>query len=253
VYPFEKFTEEAKKVLTHAQEEAERGHHSYIGTEHLLLGILRQGDGSGGKALRSLSISIDEVRIKIESVLGTNERILIQQVIPTSRVKKVIELAFEESRREGHNYVDSGHLLVALMLEGEGIAAHVLMELGVTEEKAKAAVKRARKESPPDAPPTRSIADTEIETLLRLLRTPALAKLLESRGLDVDAIVKLLANPPEEVVRLRHFVAGTQAELEAMAGKRDYEKAARLQQGEKDLLKRLAAAEQEWLDGLRRG
>jgi ATP-dependent Clp protease ATP-binding subunit ClpC len=253
MYPFEKFTEEAKKVLTIAQEEAERGRHSYIGTEHLLLAILRQGDGSGGQALRSLGIRINEVRLKIETVLGVNEKILFQQIIPTSRVKKVIELAFEESRREGHNYVDSGHLLVALMLDGEGIAAHVLQELGVTGEKVRAAVKSARKESPPDAPPTHSIADTEIETLLRLLRAPALAQLLESRGLDVDAIVKLLANPPEEIVRLRHFVAGTRAELEAMADKRDYEKAARLQQGEKDLLKRLAAAEQAWLDGLQRG
>jgi len=132
LYPFERFTERAKRVLTLAQEEAERSHHSYIGTEHLLLGLLREHDGLASKVLNDLGIEIGRVRQTIESVLGSNERVIIQQIMPTSRVKSVIEISFEESRRMGHNFVGTEHLLLGLLLEGEGIAAHVLEDLGVT-------------------------------------------------------------------------------------------------------------------------
>ena len=142
MYPFERFTERAKKVLTLAQEEAERSHHSYIGTEHLLLGLLREGEGLAAKVLNNLGVEIGKVRETIESVLGSNERIIIQQIIPTSRVKKVIELSFEEARRMGHNYVGTQHLLVGLLIEGEGIAAHVLSDLGATESRVRAEIER---------------------------------------------------------------------------------------------------------------
>ncbi len=102
MYPFERFTERAKKALTLAQEEAERSQHSYIGTEHLLLGVLRVTDGLGAKVLANLGIGAKDVRRAAESVLGRNERILIQQIIPTSRVKKVIDLAFAEARQMTH-------------------------------------------------------------------------------------------------------------------------------------------------------
>jgi ATP-dependent Clp protease ATP-binding subunit ClpC len=249
MYPFERFTEEAKKVLTLAQEEAERSHHSYIGTEHLLLAMLRHTDGPGGQALRTLGIETARVRQTIEFVLGRSEPVLFQQIIPTSRVKRVIEYAFEESRREGNNYVDSGHMLVALMLEGEGIAAHVLKDLGATMKKIKTAVTAVRKE-PPAVVAGRSGADTETETLLGLLQRPRLARLMQSQGLAVEAVVDLLSRPPEEVVKLRGFVAGLRAEMKAMVEARDYEKASRLQHGERDLLRRLAEAEQAWIDGL---
>src|SRR5258707_5841377 len=142
MYPFERFTEDAKKTLTLAQEEAERSHHSYIGTEHLLLGILRNQDGLGYRVLDALDVRIEVVRNTIESVLGPNERIIIQQIIPTSRVKKVIELSFEEARRIGHNYVGTEHLLLGLLIEGEGIAAHVLEDLGATLEKIRSEIER---------------------------------------------------------------------------------------------------------------
>src|SRR3979411_3352107 len=98
LYPFERFTERAKKVLTLAQEEAERSHHSYIGTEHLLLGLLREGEGLAAKVLNNLGVEINKVRSTIEAVLGRNERIINQQIIPMARVKKVIEISFEEAR-----------------------------------------------------------------------------------------------------------------------------------------------------------
>ena len=135
MYPFERFTEKAKKVLTLAQDEAEKSHHSYIGTEHLLLGLLREGDGLAAKVLANLGVEIDKVRTTIESVLGRNERIIVQQIIPTSRVKKVIEIAFEEAKRMNNTYVGTEHLLLGLLIEGEGIAAHVLEDLGANLEK----------------------------------------------------------------------------------------------------------------------
>jgi len=147
LYPFERFTERAKKVLTLAQEEAERSHHSYIGTEHLLLGLLREGEGLAAKVLNNLGVEINKVRSTIESVLGRNERIIIQQIIPTSRVKKVIEISFEEARRMGNNYVGTEHLLLGLLIEGEGIAAHVLEDLGATLEKVRGEIERLLHES----------------------------------------------------------------------------------------------------------
>src|SRR4030081_254409 len=147
LYPFERFTERAKKVLTLAQEEAERSHHSYIGTEHLLLGLLREGEGLAAKVLNNLGVEINKVRATIESVLGRNERIIIQQIIPTSRVKKVIEISFEEARRMGNNYVGTEHLLLGLLIEGEGIAAHVLEDLGANLEKVRGEIDRLLHES----------------------------------------------------------------------------------------------------------
>ena len=142
VYPFERFTERAKKVLTLAQEEAERSRHSYIGTEHILLGLLREGEGLAAKVLVNLGVDTDVVRNTLRSVLGRNARITPRKIVPTNRAKKVIELAFEESRRMGHGYVGTEHLLIGVLLEDEGIAAHVLKDLGATLEKVRAEIER---------------------------------------------------------------------------------------------------------------
>ncbi len=101
--PFERFTERAKKVLTLAQEEAERSHRSYIGTEHLLLGLLREGEGLAAKVLNNLGVEINKVRATIESVLGHDERIIIQQIIPTSRVTSWAHLLQDAARLLGRS------------------------------------------------------------------------------------------------------------------------------------------------------
>lgn len=132
VYPFERFTAEAKQVLTRAQGEAERSRHSYIGTEHLLLGLFQVEGAMSSAILADLGVEMGTVREAIAHLLGRNERILIQRIIPTSRVKRVIEIAFEESRQGGGREVGTQHLLLALIIEGDGIAAHVLQDLGVT-------------------------------------------------------------------------------------------------------------------------
>ncbi len=142
MYPFNRFTESAKRVLTLAQEEAERGRYSYIGTEHLLLGLTRDQDGMGARVPQNLGLEMDKVRAPIASVLGRDERITTQQIIPTSRVKKVIEISFEEARRLGAHHVGSEHLLLALVIEGQGTAAGVLHDMGATRRKIYAEITR---------------------------------------------------------------------------------------------------------------
>ena len=177
MYPFERFTERAKKVLTLAQEEAERSHHSYIGTEHLLLGLLREGEGLAAKVLNNLGVEIGKVRQTIESVLGRNERIIIQQIIPTSRVKKVIEISFEEARRMGHNYVGTEHLLLGLLIEGEGIAAHVLEDLGATLEKVRSEIERL-------------LHDSTVEDSEPAQKKPSKTPLLDQFGRDLTDMAR---------------------------------------------------------------
>lgn len=106
------------------------------------MGLLRERDGVAAKVLDNIGIDVSVIRRSIESVLGRDERILIQDIIPTSRVKKVLEISFEESRRMGTDYVDTEHLLLGLLVEGEGIAAHMLMDLGATLERVRAELER---------------------------------------------------------------------------------------------------------------
>jgi len=178
VYPFERFTERAKQVLTLAQEEAERSHHSYIGTEHLLLGLLREGEGLAAKVLANLGVEIGKVRQTIESLLGRDKGLtVLQQIIPTSRVKKVVEISFEEARRMGHNYVGTEHLLLGLLSEGEGIAAHILEDLGATTDKVRAEIERLLHDS--------TLQDTEPAP-----KKPSKTPLLDQFGRDLTELAR---------------------------------------------------------------
>jgi ATP-dependent Clp protease ATP-binding subunit ClpC len=199
LYAFERFTERAKKVLTLAQEEAERSHHSYIGTEHLLLGLLREGEGLAAKVLNNLGVEIGKVRQTIESVLGRNERIIIQQIIPTSRVKKVIEISFEEARRMGHNYVGTEHLLLGLLIEGEGIAAHVLEDLGATLDKVRAEIERLLHDSTvedsepaPKKPSKTPLLDQFGRDLTEMARRNTLDPVI-GREMEIERVIQILS------------------------------------------------------------
>ena len=132
---FNKFTERARKVLSLAQEEAQRFNHNYIGTEHLLLGLVREGDGVAAKVLSNLGVELNQVRSAVESRVGRGDRIVLGDIGLTPRSKKVIELAVDEARRLNHHYVGTEHVLLGLAREGEGIAAGVLESLGVSLEK----------------------------------------------------------------------------------------------------------------------
>ena len=135
MYPFERFSNTAKKTLTIAQQEAEVAHHSYIGTEHILIALLRGDEAIGGEVLKILGITLDETRRALADVMakgGRTERIENSEIVPTSRVKRVIEHAFENAGEDEREKVDSGDLLVGLLLEPEGIAGQLLMKRGVT-------------------------------------------------------------------------------------------------------------------------
>ena len=259
MYPFERFNEDAKRSLTLAQEEAERSHHSYIGTEHLLLGLLRVEKGTAHRVLTQLGVDIHTVREVIKSVLGRNERILVQSIIPTSRVKKVIELSFEEARRMGDNEVDTVHMLLGLIIEGEGIAAHVLTDLGATLEKVRLAIEQARstpgQERPsvrPPPGPREPIPDSSDATvLLDLLSKPHVARLLKAKGVDTDALSIQLANPPPIMHDLGVRLRVATHSLTSAVEHQDFEVAARLRDELIDLGNTLARAEREWLDSLR--
>jgi ATP-dependent Clp protease ATP-binding subunit ClpA len=128
---FDKFTERARKVLDLAQEEAQRFNHNCIGTEHLLLGLVRVGEGTAERVLANLDIELRSVRAAVERETGRGDRIVLGEIGLTPRAKKVIELAVDEARRLNHHYIGTEHLLLGLMREGEGVAAQVLNELGV--------------------------------------------------------------------------------------------------------------------------
>jgi ATP-dependent Clp protease ATP-binding subunit ClpC len=128
---FEKFSEPARKVLSLAQDEAQRFHHSYIGTEHLLLGLVREGEGVAAKALASSGVELTRVRSAVEATIGRGDRLVMGEIGLTPRLKKVLELAVDEARRLNHDRVDTEHLLLGLTREGEGIAAGILTKGGV--------------------------------------------------------------------------------------------------------------------------
>src|SRR5918997_1334414 len=132
---FDKFTERARKVLQLAQEEAQRFNHNYIGTEHLLLGLVREGEGVAAKVLANLGVDLNKVRSAVEFIIGRGERTVTGDIGLTPRAKKVIELSVDEARRLNHHYIGTEHLLLGLVREGEGIAAGVLESLGVSLDK----------------------------------------------------------------------------------------------------------------------
>lgn len=129
---FERFTDRARRVVVLAQEEARGLNHSYIGTEHLLLGLIHEGEGVAGKALLAMGVQLNEVRQKVVDMIGEGESTSTSNHIPfTPRAKKVLELSLREAVQLGHNYIGTEHILLGLLREGEGVAAQVLRKLGL--------------------------------------------------------------------------------------------------------------------------
>ena len=123
---FERFTERARKVLQFAQEEAQRFQHNYIGTEHLLLGLVREGDGVAAKVLKSFDVDLEKVRGAVEQIIKRGDHPVSGEIGLTPRAKMVINLAVDEARSLNHHYVGTEHLLLGLLREGDGIGAGVL-------------------------------------------------------------------------------------------------------------------------------
>jgi ATP-dependent Clp protease ATP-binding subunit ClpC len=144
----DRFTQRARRVLAYAQEEAERLNHSYIGTEHLLLGLLREESGIAGKVLRDLNVQPERVTELVERITGPGRRTPFSKIDLTPRTKRVIELAVDEARRLGQHYIGTEHLLLGLIRQGDGVAIDILRQLGVSTEQVRREVLRALQETP---------------------------------------------------------------------------------------------------------
>ncbi len=195
---FDRFTERARKVLTLAQEEAQRFNHNYIGTEHLLLGLVREGEGVAAKVLSNLGIELTKVRSAVEFIIGRGERTVQGEIGLTPRAKKVIELAVDEARRLGHHYIGTEHLLLGLIREGEGIAAGVLESLGVNLEKVRSEVIKVLTQSGsgPHAGERRSSKTPTIDQLGIDLTAQARAQQLDpivGRDGEIERVLQVLS------------------------------------------------------------
>ena len=196
---FDKFTERARRVLTLAQEEAQRFNHNYIGTEHLLLGLVREGDGVAAKVLANLGVELNKVRSAVEFIIGRGDRAVLGEIGLTPRAKKVIELAVDEARRLNHHYIGTEHLLLGLVREGEGIAAGVLESLGVNLERVRAETTRILSQSMPQSAGAGARSSTRTPTVDQLgmdLTQAARAGKLDpviGRSKEIERVIQILS------------------------------------------------------------
>ena len=197
---FDKFTDRARKVLTLAQDEAQRFNHNYIGTEHLLLGLVREGEGVAARVLENMNVELPKVRTAVEFIIGRGDRPVVGEVGLTPRAKRVIELAIDEARRLGHNYIGTEHLLLGLVREGEGIAAGVLESLGVNLDKVRHEVIRVLSQSSATGSPAsetkRSSKTPTVDQLGINLTDAARAGKLDpviGREKEIERVVQILS------------------------------------------------------------
>jgi len=237
---FEWFTERARRVVVLAQEEARMLNHNYIGTEHLLLGLIHEGDGVAAKALESLGISLQAVRQQVEEIIGQGQEPPPGHIAFTPRAKKVLELSLREAKELGHNYISTEHILLGLIREGDGVAAQVLVKLG-------ADMNRTRQQ------------------VIQLLhgyqgKEPALAGTSEGPRLSDDALawadsldrrlaaIEHWVGMRPELGDLDQEIARVRREKEAAIDRQDFEASAALRDQEKQLLAARAGRDKEWTE-----
>src|ERR671922_2803906 len=150
---FERFTDRARRVVVLAQEEARLLNHNYIGTEHILLGLIHEGEGVAAKALESLGITLEAVRQQVEEIIGQGQSAPTGHIPLTPRAKKVLELSLREALNLGHKYIGTEHILLGLVREGEGVAAQVLTRQGATVERVRTTVISLLQGEVPEAVP----------------------------------------------------------------------------------------------------
>ena len=239
---FERFTDRARRVVVLAQEEARMLHHNYIGTEHILLGLIHEGEGVAAKALESLGISLDAVRQQVEEIIGQGQQTPSGHIPFTPRAKKVLELTRREAEQLGHNYIGTEHILLGLIREGNGVAAQVLVMLGADLNRVRLTVIQLLHGHPAREPvSTRSAAQE-----LRL--PPGLQARLDEVEQRLAAIEQRLGTGPD-TSDLDEQIAQVCREKESAIDARDYEQAASLRGREKELLASKAARQEQWAAG----
>ena len=237
---FERFTDRARRVVVLAQEEARMLNHNYIGTEHILLGLVHEGEGIASRALLSLNISLDAVRRQVEEVIGRGGSPPGGHIPFTPRAKKVLELSLREALQLGHNYIGTEHILLGVIREGEGVGAQVLTRLGASLERVRQAVIHLLPASGGESPELGEFTGDMTATLGRVVdrgrRTRELAERLAgllSEALDDPTITAdlVLSGLPPNPDRLQTLEALFGEEEEVLAAMTELE-LRRRQQGE---------------------
>jgi ATP-dependent Clp protease ATP-binding subunit ClpA len=229
---FERFTDRARRVVVLAQEEARRLDHNWIGTEHILLGLIRERDSVAARTLESLDISLDAVRAQVEEIIGRGQQVPSWHIPFTPRAKKVLDLSRRESEQLGHDYVGTEHILLGLIREGDGVAAQVLIMLGADPNRVRRQVIQLIHGPPPQE-------DAQVTGLqARLVAVKGRLAALEQRvGIGPDT-----SDLDEQIAQVCR-------EKESAVDARDYEQAASLRNREKELLASKAEREEQWAAG----
>jgi ATP-dependent Clp protease ATP-binding subunit ClpA len=238
---FERFTDRARRVVVLAQEEARMLNHNYIGTEHILLGLIHEGEGVAAKALESLGISLEAVRQQVEELIGQGQQAPSGHIPFTPRAKKVMELASREATELGHNYIGTEHILLGLIREGGGVAAQVMLQLG-------ADLARVRRQVVELLYPS----GRGVTSYSPRLGKRARARLLDDALARVDALDRRLSaierwlGMRPNLADVDQEIAVVRREKEAAIDTQDFEAAAALRDREKELLTARASREKEW-------
>jgi ATP-dependent Clp protease ATP-binding subunit ClpA len=239
---FERFTDRSRRVVALAQEEARMLNHGYVGTEHLLLGLIQEGEGHAARALESLGVSLDAVRQQVEEIIGRGQQPPSAHVPFTPRAKKVLELSLRESLQLGHNYIGTEHILLGLLREGDGVAAQVLVRLGADLDRVREQVIRLlHGYQGQDMPVTGS------ELGERAPAGPPGDALAWAGALDrrLTALERWVSMEPD-LEDLDREIAQVRRDKEAAVDRQDSRAATALRDKEKQLLATRADREKEW-------
>jgi len=247
---FERFTERARRAVVLAQEEARKLDHGYIGTEHLLLGLIHEGEGVAAKTLESLGISLKTVREQVVARVGRGQRPPSGHIPFTERAKRVLELSLRESGQLGHRYIGTEHVLLAIVREGDGVAAQVLTGLGADLDRVRQQVielLHGRTSEGPRSGPSRRTGPRS-RPAGEVRPEDDVTAWLEALGLRLTAIERWVGMRPG-VDDLDHDIARIRREKEAAIDVQNFEDAARLRERERELLAEKDEREEGWTSG----
>jgi len=241
---FERFTDRARQVVVLAQDEARMLNHNYIGTEHILLGLIHEGDGLAARTLESLGISLDAVRQQVEEIIGRGQHAPSGHIQFTPRAKKALELSLRESLQLGHNYIGTEHILLGLLREGDGVAAQVLVTLGADLNRVREQVIQLLYGYQGQDPG--SAGSRLAERARAGLPDDAIAR-FDALDRRLTALERWVSMQPD-LEDLDQEIAQVRREKAAAIERQDFENSALLREKEKQLLAVRADREKEWAE-----
>ena len=194
---FERFTNQSRRVVVLAQEEARGLHHNYIGTEHILLGLLRDSDGAAATALEAADVTLEGARREVETIIGRGQQEPSGHIPFTPRAKKVLELSLREAVQRGDNSIGTGHILLGLIREGDGVAVQVMINVGADPSSIRQRVHQELRDSPGDAPSAPSAPSTSANP------AAVRARLEMRHRKEIQDFLDTIARLRAEIARLR--------------------------------------------------